>query len=239
MRHLQYNRMRVPRIFYCRESHRGCFPLWRLRTLCFDLGCATIEKKEAAEFAGRKAMGKKLRLLFIGNSHTYYNDMPLMAAKKARAAGYDCEVTMIAHGGWFLEQHVAEPDVRFDILFGNYDYVILQEHAHPFGPEEKFFDAARKLNAWIREANSTPVIYMTWAMKEEEAVQPRMTKAHQEIAEEIDALLAPVGEEWWQYKKNHPEIEMYAEDGAHASPAGSDLAASCIWETIRADLEKK
>ena len=30
--------------------------------------------------------------------------------------------------------------------------------------------------------------------------------------------------------------EMYAEDGAHASPAGSDLAASCIWETIRADL---
>ncbi len=40
-------------------------------------------------------------------------------------------------------------------------------------------------------------------------------------------------------KKNHPEIEMYAEDGAHASPAGSDLAASCIWETIRADLEKK
>ena len=178
MRHLQYNRMRVPRIFYCRESHRGCFPLWRLRTLCFDLGCATIEKKEAAESAGRKAMGKKLRLLFIGNSHTYYNDMPLMAAKKARAAGYDCEVTMIAHGGWFLAQHVAEPDVRFDILFGNYDYVILQEHAHPFGPEEKFFEAARKLNAWIREANSTPVIYMTWAMKEEEAVQPRMTKAH-------------------------------------------------------------
>lgn len=108
---------------------------------------------------------------------------------------------MIAHGGWFLEQHVAEPDVRFDILFGNYDYVILQEHAHPFGPEEKFFDAARKLNAWIREANSTPVIYMTWAMKEEEAVQPRMTKAHREIAEEIDALLAPVGEEWWQYKR--------------------------------------
>ena len=53
-------------------------------------------------------MGKKLRLLFIGNSHTYYNDMPLMAAKKARAAGYDCEVTMIAHGGWFLAQHVAQ-----------------------------------------------------------------------------------------------------------------------------------
>ena len=105
MRHSQYNRMRVPRPFYCRES--------QLRCLCFDLGCATIGEKEAAESAERKTMGKKLRLLFIGNSHTYYNDMPLMAAKKARAAGYDCEVTMIAHGGWFLAQHVAEPDLIF------------------------------------------------------------------------------------------------------------------------------
>ena len=55
---------------------------------------------------------KKLRILFIGNSHTYYNDMPNMVAEKSRKEGYDCEVTMIAHGGWFLEQHVQEPDVR-------------------------------------------------------------------------------------------------------------------------------
>ena len=50
---------------------------------------------------------KKLRILFIGNSHTYYNDMPNMVAEKSRKEGYDCEVTMIAHGGWFLEQHGA------------------------------------------------------------------------------------------------------------------------------------
>ena len=98
---------------------------------------------------------KKLRILFIGNSHTYYNDMPNMVAEKSRKEGYDCEVTMIAHGGWFLEQHVQEPDVRFNILYGHYDYVVLQEHSHPFGPEEKLFDAVRQLNTWIREANAT------------------------------------------------------------------------------------
>ena len=59
---------------------------------------------------------KKLRILFIGNSHTYYNDMPNMVAEKSRKEGYDCEVTMIAHGGWFLEQHVQEPDVRFNMI---------------------------------------------------------------------------------------------------------------------------
>ena len=36
--------------------------------------------------------------------------------------------------------------------------------------------------------------------------------------------------------KELPGLEMYAEDGAHASPASSDFAAKMIWETIRADM---
>ena len=54
---------------------------------------------------------KSLKVLFIGNSHTYYNDMPVMVQHRASEAGFDCHVTMIAHGGWYLEQHVDEPDV--------------------------------------------------------------------------------------------------------------------------------
>lgn len=177
----------------------------------------------------------KLRILFIGNSHTYFNDMPEMVASRARECGYDCEVTMIAHGGWFLAQHVDEPDVRFNILYGHYDYVVLQEHSHPFGPADKFFDAVRTLNQWIREAGSKPVIYMTWAKKNEEEKQEEMTAAHRQIAEEIGALLAPVGENWWAYRRSWPEVEMYYEDGAHASAAGSDFAAKYIWETILSD----
>ena len=181
-------------------------------------------------------MNQRLRILFIGNRHTYFNDMPDMVARRFREEGFDCEVTMIAHGGWYLEQHVKEPDVRFNILYGHYDYVVLQEHAHPFGPEEKFFEAARMLSQWIREAGSKPVIYMTWAKKEEEHEQAHMTEVHKAVAEENGALLAPVGENWWAYMRSWPQIEMYYEDGAHASAAGSDFAAKYIWETIRQDL---
>ena len=178
----------------------------------------------------------KLRILFIGNSHTYYNDMPAMVRRRfVEEDGLVCEVTMIAHGGWFLAQHVEEPDVSFNIRHGHYDYVVLQEHAHPFGPEEKFFDADRTLADWAKEAGSTPVIYMTWAKKDEPEVQQRMTDAHRKIAEETGSLLAPVGEEWWEYRKSHPDIEMYNEDGAHASEAGSEFAAEHIWGVIRAD----
>lgn len=180
-----------------------------------------------------------LRILFIGNSHTYFNDMPAMVAANAGKSGFTCDVTMIAHGGWYLAQHVEEPDVRFNILYGNYDYVVLQEYSHPFGPEEKLYEAVRKLNKWIREAGSIPVIYSTWAKKDEEPEQERMNAAHEKITEEIGGILAPVGQNWWNYKKSRSDIEMYYKDGAHASEHGSEYAAKIIWESIFANVNKK
>ena len=59
------------------------------------------------------------------------------------------------------------------------------------------------------------------------------------VAEAIGALRAPVGEGWWSYKNSWPDLEMYAEDGAHASEAGSDFAAKLIWAAIRRDLSQK
>ena len=56
---------------------------------------------------------KTLKILFIGNSHTYYNDMPLMVQRRAVKAGYDCRVTMLVHPGWFLEQHASEAGSDF------------------------------------------------------------------------------------------------------------------------------
>ena len=179
---------------------------------------------------------KTLNLLFIGNSHTYCNDMPLLVKRRAEDEGYSCRVTMLAHPGWFLEQHANDPEARFNILYGGYDYVVLQEHAHPFGPEEGFLNAARALNSWIREVGAIPVIYETWAKRDEPHIQFHMNEVHQRVAKDIDALLAPVGEEWWGYTKSWPQLEMYDEDGAHASRAGSDFAAKMIWETIRNDL---
>ena len=165
--------------------------------------------------------------------------MPLMVKRCADDGGFNCRVTMLAHPNWFLSQHAEEPEARFNILYGKYDYVVLQEHAHPFGPEEEFLDAAITLNEIIREAGSTPVIYECWAEKDHPKNQEHMNKVHQHVADEIGALLAPVGEYWWGYKESWPDLEMYADDGQHASPAGSDFSAKYIWETIRMDMVRK
>ena len=158
------------------------------------------------------ARKKKVKILFIGNSHTYYHDLPAWVALMAKEEGYECDVTMLAHGGWYLHQHVEEPDVRF------------------------YIEAATTLVSWIREAGSTPVIYGTWAMKAEESVQEIMNSVNRKLAEDLDALYAPVGEAWWPYKASWPDIEMYDEDGAHASERGIEFAAKIIWSTIETDF---
>ncbi len=112
----------------------------------------------------------------------------------------------------------------------------MQEHAHPFGPDEAFRDAVLTLNEMIRRAGSTPVIYECWAKKGEPEDQAHRDEVHERVAREINALLAPVGKEWWSYMHSRPDLEMYAADGEHASPAGSEFAAKLIWETILRDL---
>lgn len=181
----------------------------------------------------------KIRILFIGNSHTYYNDMPELFRERAEEDGYACEVTMLAHGGWRLSQHVQEPEARFNIRWGNYDYVVLQEHAHPFVPFAEYEKSITTLTDWIRAAGAVPVLYLTWAKKNEPEKQQEMTDAAEKMAEKTSALLAPVGKLWWGYRKAHPDVEFYQKDDAHATKAGSCFAAGQLWTTIREDIERR
>lgn len=183
-------------------------------------------------------MGQKsLRLLFIGNSHTYVNGVPHLVATLAREEGIPCEVTMLASGGWFLDQHVDGKEAGFNILYGHYDCVILQENSHLGDEPERFLSAVRQLCEWIREAGAVPVLYSTWAFRNAPERQEGMNALYAQAAEENRAVLVPVGWKWWDYKAAHPGLDLYAGDGQHASEAGSAFAAKNIWETI-ADIVK-
>ena len=100
-------------------------------------------------------------------------------------------------------------------------------------------EAVAKINEWIRAAGSTPVMYMTWAKKGHPEQQAELTNAYTSCAKEINALLAPVGVEWWKLLAENPSLDLYRSDGEHASLSGSTLAATIIWKTIKADYLKK
>ena len=173
-----------------------------------------------------------MKTLFIGNSHTYYNDMPALFKCICEENGIEMDIYMLAHSGKGLDFHLEEPEVRFNILYGSYDYIVLQHLAHPFNTEEQMISSAVGLKKLIGLTKSKIVVFMTWETKENENLQPVMTAAYYRMGRQIDALVAPVGDAWWKLMHSCPDFELYDEDGQHASLIGSKLAAYTIFSTM-------
>ena len=178
--------------------------------------------------------GQKLsmRTLFIGNSHTYYNDTPKVFADICREIGVDMQVTMLTKGGMGLEYHADNEQTRFNILFGDYDFIILQHVAHPMGEFSVLEEASDRIMEWIKQTRSIACFFMTWTEEDNEAFQEEMSSRYRKLADKYGCKVAPVGEKWWAHIHEHPEIDLYFEDRRHASVEGTRLAAQTIYDTL-------
>lgn len=187
-----------------------------------------------------------MRILFLGNSFTFFNDLPAMVAELLQA-----EVGRSLRGGASLIQHL-NPEDELCVLTHRllteerWDFVVLQDHSR--GPIEHAEDFRRALDGlcpMIRAAGARPVLYETWAYEEGskmlantgmgfDEMQQRLTDAYRKAAETHDALLAPAGQ---AFAAARHTIALYnAQDHFHPSEAGSRLAAQTITATIRATL---
>lgn len=191
-------------------------------------------------------------LLFIGNSYTYYNQMPeSIFAQIAESAGYHVDVTRITKGGESLTNHAnptTETGAKIEAaLTGSkkYDYVILQEQSsRPAKDADRvlFYDAVRNLSERIRAAGAEPILYETWGRKtghsvlEEngwtnETMTWRLAAAYRAIGAELDIEVAYAGLAMFDVY-TQGGIELYDSDKTHPSYAGSYLAAMTIFAQI-------
>ena len=173
-----------------------------------------------------------MKILFIGNSHTYFNDMPGLFKEICEENAKDVHVTMLTKGGMGLDYHAKEEQTKFNILYGEYDVVVLQHTAHPMGDLDEMRKGAQKIAGWCKEAGSRVVLYQTWTEKGDEKSQEHMSKVYFDLGALLGADVAPVGDVWQKTRIEQPELELYYTDGAHASPEGSALAARVIFETV-------
>lgn len=186
-----------------------------------------------------------MKILFIGNSHTYMNDMPELASEMIEdVKGEACEVFMIANSGRSLKWHMAEEyfSERFNILHGKYDYCVIQEQAHPMGEESDTVKYATQIIELCKKAGTMPIIFETWAEKDKPENQAEMNRRYRGLAENQNALLAPIGEVWSLAKEELGSIDgadLYFKDGAHASPIGTYLTAMVLTKTITGKLPSK
>ncbi len=176
-----------------------------------------------------------LRVLFIGNSYTYVNALPrltqLLAASAPEAQALD--VAMVVPGGATLERHWTSGDARRMIEQGGWTHVVLQEQSlRPLQDRDKLFIYARLFDAAIKQAGATTVLYLTWARKNRPETQEALTRAFVDLAEELDAVVAPVGVAWRQALGEQPDLSLYFRDGSHPSPTGTYLAACVFYAAL-------
>lgn len=172
-----------------------------------------------------------MKFLFIGNSHTFRNDMPHIFQMICEKNGIDAQVTMLAHGGKNLAFHQAEPEVRFNILYGNYDYIILQDRQKDFSPDGAL-EAGTAIDQFIQQTPSKKILYMPWTVPQEKMLQAQVAGGYYRLGRAIHASVAPVGLLWWEYMDRHPGENLFMDDNRHATPKGSTLAAYTIYQTI-------
>lgn len=204
-----------------------------LCVLCCVAGFAPAKDARAAAGDGR--------ILFIGNSFTYFNQMPLMLQGLAQASGIPLTCRMQAEGAATLQSHWDNPGQgKSRLESASWRYVVLQEQSStPVGRADAMKKYAGLFGKLIREKGAIPVLFVTWGYREEKAsggvngeMQKILTLEYARRAEETGALLVPVGPAWAACMRLHPKANLYLEDGQHPSTLGSYLTACVFYATL-------
>jgi len=185
-----------------------------------------------------------VRVLFIGNSYTFVNDLPTVFRDLARSEGHNVETGMVAEGGETLAQHAASSDDTQAISGSPWQFVVLQEQSEIPAIESlrqgEMYPAARSLVAAIRASGATPLLLETWAHQagwpQEQltygAMQAAIDDAYGTLAGQLQVGVAPAGQAWQAAVAADPEIVLWQPDGSHPTPAGTFLAACVLYTRI-------
>ena len=215
---------------------------WRIAIVLGALGLLTATAFLADH--GTSQDQPPVRVLFIGNSYTYFNDLPDIFAGLAKAGGQGrIETRMEAPGGWRLKDHWEKGEARKALAEKKWDFVVLQDQSTlgvnyyfegkpRVTSDEVFRPYAEKWAAAIRDAGATPVFYLTWARRATPQDQAALNYAYITVARETKGVVAPVGIAWRIALDERPALDLYYQDGSHPSAAGSYLAACALYAAI-------
>ena len=193
---------------------------------------------------------KPYKILFIGNSYTYYNNMPARYfGEIMQAAGYKVKIMSLTKGGWtLLNSSNARDELgsKVDSILKNqeFDFVVLQEQSMtPAVNIGSFYNAVKRLDNKIRESGATPVLYATWGRKQgsgdltaygltAETMTWKLAAAYEHMGETHDIPVAHVGLAFRDIIQNQKGLTLHDPDLSHPSPEGSYLAALTLFARI-------
>jgi hypothetical protein len=192
-----------------------------------------------------------LRVLFVGNSHTYVNDLPGLFAGLSGAGGRPVRTDASTFGGYSLEDHTKTQATLDKIAQDSWSYVVLQEQSIiptiDYWRYNSMYPASRRLDSLIKLQGAKTACYMTWGWKyggqhsygdslspdfrDYFEMQESVRTAYEGIADELSATLVPVGMAFARARLIDSLVDLWQVDSCHATLEGTYLGA-CVFYAV-------
>ena len=201
-----------------------------------------------AKLVAKTKENNLMKIMFIGNSYTFNNDLPQQIKKMSLEGNgrLSVEIKALTPGGAKLADHLNSSFTLKTIKNGNWDIIILQGHSlEPLKNPKNFTKAAKELIQIAKESGADVFLFETWARAKGHWVysekysggdpafmQEKLSFRYREIAKKTDVVVMPIGSTWHKLIKARPEIELYGEDGSHPTQIGSYLNACIIYNYV-------
>jgi hypothetical protein len=182
------------------------------------------------------------RVLFVGNSYTFVNDLPACVSRIDPGLA----TFSVTAGGQTLSGHLREGMALREIASGRYDVVVLQEQSlAPLISPDAFESALSEFARATRAQHARPILYETWsrarpgdpAFNATDTSGPadmdsRLEEEFRSAAGKFGLERAPVGAAFSLLRIRGRGERLIAEDGSHPTPEGTYLAALVIVQAI-------
>ncbi len=175
------------------------------------------------------------RILFIGDSDSYWLDQHLKKLAASADPPLVIETSGVTSGGMSLEQHWQLLLGLEAVREGNWDVVVLQEDINLHWSElDKFYEYAAKFDQEIKQVGAQTVLYMPFEYKKK--IDPSLTAedyaaVYGELGTELGCKVAPAALAWQRSMQELPDLELYARDG-HGNLHGTYLTLCVLYATI-------
>lgn len=170
-----------------------------------------------------------LRILFVGNSLTYYNggiDQHLKGLEPS------LQVQSVSEPGYSFKNHAQSEATLSTIRDGAWTHVILQDQSQLPVINPSFTEYyAKALHQEIRRSGAEPILMMTWERQDsldQGVTTKNLATAYSALGETLGVRVAPVGLAFDISRQAWPVLELAAPD-AHPTIYGTYLAACVLY----------
>ena len=178
-----------------------------------------------------------IRILFVGNSLTYYNDVPAMVSEIYSSIDqqYVIETDMLAQGGYSIKQHLANGPLESVLADLMYDVVVLQDFGgwplcstsiEACSPTSEPLSRAIEL---VRSSGARPIWYSTY--HNHPAGQRELSDEARRIAAQLNVEVADVGAALQAFISTNDSAEVFLSNH-HPNTLGSWIAAATIVRSV-------